>query len=183
MNLMNTHTQPSAEKSGGRLSKKLLTGALATAMLVLAGTNAQAIEFSKDEWSGSFDTTISYGAAWRAGDLKEDYVGKAYLDPLIVFADNATKRLAPGRWSVNIDDGNRNYPEGGDLVSHTIKFTSELDISRRNYGLFTRFMGVSTILRIPTRTSCQKRPKNVLARISAYWIYMSGLSTRSVTGF
>ncbi len=45
----------------------------------------------------------------------------------------------PGRWSVNTDDGNRNYPDGGDLVSHNIKLTSELDISRDNFGFFTRF--------------------------------------------
>ena len=141
MNLVNTSAPTPAEVSGAGWTKKLLSSAMATAMLVLAGTNAQAIEFSKDEWSGSFDTTISYGAAWRAGDLKEDYVGKAYLNPFIVLADNATKRLAPGRWSVNIDDGNRNYPDGGDLVSHTIKFTSELDVKWRNFGAFTRFMG------------------------------------------
>jgi hypothetical protein len=114
---------------------------LAAALLGLTATTAQAIEFSNDEWSGSFDTTISYGASWRAGDLKENYVGKAYLNPLIVAGTNAQKRAAPGRWSVNIDDGNRNYPNAGDLVSHTLKFTSELDISRRNYGLFTRFTG------------------------------------------
>lgn len=139
--LLNTHAPVSAQTADKRWKRKLLPGALAVSLLALSATSANAIEFSEGEWSGSFDTTISYGAIWRAGDLDEDYVGKAYLNPLIVAADNATKRLAPGRWSVNTDDGNRNYPNSGDLVANTIKFTSELDVRYKNYGAFTRFMG------------------------------------------
>lgn len=114
------------------------------AFLLLAATassSIQAIEFSTGEWSGSFDTTVSYGAAWRAGDLDEDNIGKAAINPLVFTLDNAGQRAAPGRWTVNSDDGNRNYPDGGDLVSSTVKFTSELDIKWRNSGVFTRFTG------------------------------------------
>ncbi len=139
--LLNRHAPASAQTAEKSWTRKLLPGALAATLLALGCTTANAIEFSKGEWSGSFDTTISYGAIWRAGDLDEDYAGKAYFNPLIVAADNATKRLAPGRWSVNTDDGNRNYPDSGDLVANTIKFTSELDVTYKNYGLFTRFMG------------------------------------------
>ena len=145
--LMNTHAPASAHTADKGWTRKLLPGALAVALLALGGTTANAIELSSLEeksdgdWSGNFDTTISYGAIWRTGDLDEDNVGKAYLNPLIVAADNATKRLAPGRWSVNNDDGNRNYPDSGDLVANTAKFTSELDIQYKNYGMFTRFMG------------------------------------------
>ena len=141
--LVHAQTPASAHAADKGWTKKLLPGALAVTLLALVSTSVQAIEFSSDdgEWSGSFDTTISYGAIWRAGDLKEDYAGKAYFNPLIVAADNATRRLAPGRWSVNGDDGNRNYPDGGDLVANTIKFTSELDVRYKNYGAFTRFMG------------------------------------------
>ena len=136
------HTQPaSAHTADKSWKRKLLPGALAISLMALGSTTANAIEFSNGEWSGSFDTTISYGAIWRAGDLSEDYVGKAYINPFIVAGDNAAKRLAPGRWSVNSDDGNRNYPESGDLVANTIKFTSELDVRYKNYGAFTRFMG------------------------------------------
>ena len=106
------------------------------------GTSALAIELSSDgEWSGSFDTTISFGMAWRAGDLDPDNVGKAYFDPLNGFLSNAERRDSVGRWSVNNDNGNRNYPDGGDVVSSTVKFTSELDVRWRNYGGFTRFTG------------------------------------------
>ena len=121
--------------------KPLKTRVLAMALLALTATTANAIEINNGEWTGSFDTTISIGAAWRAGDLDSGNVGKSYYDPLNFTLSNAERRESIGRWSVNGDDGNRNYPDGGDLVSNTIKFTSELDLSYRNYGVFTRFMG------------------------------------------
>ena len=144
MNLMNANTPASAEKADNSWTKKLLPGALVAALMALTGTQAQAIEFSDGEWSGSFDTTISYGMAFRAGDLDESNIGKGAINPYVfmpsgdIFADNARQRAAPGRWSVNNDDGNRNYPNGGDLISHTAKLTSELDIRWRNFGAFTR---------------------------------------------
>ena len=125
-----------------RWEKRILRIALATVTLGMASTGLQAIEFSSGELSGSFDTTISYGAAWRASDLDEDNIGKAAINPTTFLLDNAGQRAAPGRWSVNNDDGNLNYPDGGDLISHTIKFTSELDLRwGNNFGAFTRFTG------------------------------------------
>jgi len=123
------------------LGKRSLSAALTLALCGALSTSAQAIEFSSGEFSGSFDTTISYGAVWRASDLDEDNVGKAVFNPTTFLLDNAGQRAAPGRWSVNGDDGNLNYPDGGDLISHTIKFTSELDVTWRNFGAFTRFTG------------------------------------------
>lgn len=115
------------------------THLLSIALLAMTATGANAVEFGNGEWSGSFDTTVSYGAAWRAGDLDPENVGKAYWDPLNSQRSNAERRASVGRWSVNNDDGNRNYPDAGDMISHTIKLTSELDVSRDNFGLFTRF--------------------------------------------
>ena len=43
-----------------------------------------------------------------------------------------------GRWSVNGDDGNLNYPDSGDLISHIAKVTMELGVKWRNYGGFAR---------------------------------------------
>ena len=135
MNLMNTETQKS-------WTRKLVPAALATVILALTATSANAIEIeANDDWDISFDTTISYGAIWRAGDLDEENVGKSYWDPLNFALTNAERRDSIGRWSVNGDDGNRNYPDSGDIVANTIKFTSELDVKYKNYGLFTRFMG------------------------------------------
>ena len=118
------------------LTRKVVLGSL---VLGFASSPALAIDISKGELTGSFDTTVSYGAAWRAGDLDPENVGKGYHNPLDFLLSNAQRRESPGRWSVNNDDGNRNYPDGGDLVSHTVKFTSELDLKWRNFGAFTRF--------------------------------------------
>jgi len=123
------------------MTRAMKVTVLSATLLALTLTSAQAIEFDTGDWSGSFDTTISYGAAWRASDFDDDRVGKAAFNPYIWTVDNATQRAAPGKWSVNNDDGNRNYPNGGDLISNTIKFTSELDVSRDNFGFFTRFSG------------------------------------------
>ena len=136
---MTTHAPASAQTAGKGWKRKLLPGALAVAFLGLTCTTANAIEFSKDEWSGSFDTTVSYGAIWRAGDFKEDYVGKSTFNPYNFALTNEQQRQTPGRWSVNNDEGNRNYPESGDLVANTVKLTSELDVRYKNYGAFTRF--------------------------------------------
>jgi len=141
MNPMNTYTPESAGTADKNWTKKILPGALAAVMLCLASTSVQAIGFSKGELTGSFDTTISYGASWRAGDFDDDYVGKSVFNPTAFLLDNAGQRASLGRWSVNNDDGNLNYPDGGDLFSNTIKFTSELDVRYKNYGAFTRFMG------------------------------------------
>ena len=76
--LVNTYEPTSAQSRDNGWKRKLLPGALTAALLAFGCTSANAIEFSNGEWSGSFDTTISYGAIWRAGDLKglvsSDYV-------------------------------------------------------------------------------------------------------------
>ncbi|MDX1410189.1 MAG: DUF1302 family protein, partial [Saprospiraceae bacterium] len=104
----------------------------------LLGSQAHAIEFSKGEITGSFDTTISYGAAWRLDDPDPENLGKAYHNPTTFLLPNAGQRAQLGRWSVNNDDGNQKW-DGGDLVSNTIKLTSELDVRYRNFGGFLRF--------------------------------------------
>ena len=46
-----------------------------------------------------------------------------------------------GRWSANGDDGNLNYRESGDLISHAVKATVEFDVQFRNFGGFARVTG------------------------------------------
>jgi hypothetical protein len=142
MNLINTNTPVTTTVTDNSWTKKVLPAVLAVSLLALTATSANAMEIeANDDWDISFDTTISYGAIWRAGDLDEENVGKAYWDPLNFLLTNQERRDSIGRWSVNNDDGNRNYPDSGDIVANTIKFTSELDVTYKNYGLFTRFMG------------------------------------------
>jgi len=116
-----------------------LTSLCAALVMGLASLPAQAIELNwGEEVTGSWDTTISYGAAWRMDDYDDENVGKAVHNPTAFALPNSGQRAALGRWSVNSDDGNLNYPDGGDLVSSTIKLTTELDLSWRNFGAFFR---------------------------------------------
>jgi len=107
-------------------------------MLATMPFSAFAIEFNNGEFSGTIDTTVSYGVSWRAGDPDDDNVGKAVFNPTAFLLDNAGQRAALGRWSVNGDDGNLNY-DGGDVISNAVKLTSEIDLSYRNFGAFARF--------------------------------------------
>ena len=118
--------------------KRTLSAVLVLALIGAASTSVQAIEFSKGELSGSFDTTISYGAAWRLKDYDPAEVGKAANNPLTSELDKNGQREQVGRWSVNGDDGNLNYRDKGDLISHPIKVTMELGVNWRNYGGFAR---------------------------------------------
>lgn len=124
----------------------LLSRAILAALLAGGLGSAQAVEFSSGELTGSWDTTISYGASWRVQDREEGNIGKAnLLDPSVPSFILITRPLeeqiaAPGRWSVNSDDGNQNY-DSGDLVANTVSFTTELGFSWRNFGGFFRADG------------------------------------------
>jgi len=122
--------------------------ALAIAAGMLPFT-AQAIEFSKGELSGSIDTTVSYGASWRAQEQSPDLLAKSYFDPTIVaqitaltnegryLEAQALQLAAPGRFSGNRDDGNLKYDKG-DLISNALKLTSEFSLNWRDSGAFAR---------------------------------------------
>lgn len=113
---------------------------LAAAVAMGLGTTASAIEFGNGEFSGSWDTTLSYGASWRIEDRCDDCVGKANINPAVSFLPLPDQIAAPGRFSVNSDDGNLNYDDG-DLVSNAVKVTSELGFSYKNFGGFFRVSG------------------------------------------
>lgn len=118
--------------------KRTLAASLALGLLATASTVVQAFEFSSGEWSGSLDTTVSYGASWRLKDYDPTLVGKQANNPLTFTLDKNAQRDVIGRWSANGDDGNLNYPGQGDMISHAIKATVEFDIRFRNYGGFAR---------------------------------------------
>jgi hypothetical protein len=63
---------------------KALSWSLAAILLGMLSTSAVAIEFASEdgEWSGNFDTTISYGIAMRTGDADDDNLGKAVFNPI-----------------------------------------------------------------------------------------------------
>ena len=92
--------------------KTLLALAIAGA---LAAQNAQALSFQpSDEVTVDWDTTLSYGAAWRMQKPDAE-----------LLAD------------INGDDGNRNFKKGS-MINNRFSIISEVDTRYRNLGLFLR---------------------------------------------
>ena len=83
-----------------------------------------AFQFASGDLEGSLDSTLSYGLAWRMDDQ----------DPAIYGISNGGNSTA---LSYNGDDGNLNYDEG-DLISNTVKITSDLVMQYNDFGLFLR---------------------------------------------
>ena len=93
------------------------------ATLALASPAAWSWDFQNDagSFSGSWDTTLTYGQAWRieSRDCR-----------LIAIADGGCGR------SPNIDDGNLNYDT--DMYSRALKVLTELSLNYRSVGAFVR---------------------------------------------
>jgi hypothetical protein len=109
-----------ASRFAGRL------GSAPLAVAILAGAAslpAWAVEFSTKSGSvtGSWDTTISYGQAWRIQSRDCN---------LVAVANGGCGR------SPNIDDGNLNYGTG--LFSRALKVTSEVSLTSGDFGAFIR---------------------------------------------
>lgn len=100
----------------------------AVVLLMLAGAMiarpANAVDLPRSEAgvTGSFDTTLSVGAAVRAGDRDDRLIGVAN---------------GGSAYSINGDNGNLNYDKG-DLVSANVKVTHELLLEWKNFGFFGR---------------------------------------------
>ena len=100
------------------------TKALPLGMAVmLSASQAYAFSFGdKEGVSGSFDTTVSYGASIRTQGRDKALIG-----------------IGNGGTGTNLngDDGDLNFDEG-DIVSSAIKATHELDLNYKNFGFFGR---------------------------------------------
>jgi hypothetical protein len=96
----------------------------AAVLLALSTAPAYAVSFESEsgEVKGSFDTTVSIGAAWRMESRDPSLVG---------ITNGGTAR------DVNSDDGNLNYDKG-EAVYSAIKFTHDFELSYQNYGMFLR---------------------------------------------
>ena len=135
----------------GLLARAPLASAIAFALL--AAPAVQAFDFEKGGLTGSLDTTISYGISVRTQDPAVDLIGKAHFNPAICaqnvvfsivnpctggFPGSPSQIAAPGRFSVNRDDGDLKYGKG-DAFSNAFKITSELSLKwGNNWGVFTR---------------------------------------------
>lgn len=112
-------TQPSRARPG---NGRILATAMAAAIAASYAAPASAVPIETENWTGSWDTTLSLGGLWRveSPDCR-----------LIANANGGCGRSANG------DDGNLNYGTG--LVSNVLKGTSEIELRfRDSWGLFAR---------------------------------------------
>jgi len=126
---------------------KPLQVALMAATLGVSGASMSAEIFNNGDYSFNIDTTVSYGASWRLADRDDRLIGKANLNPFVAIdpttgtASTVAQRIAaPGRFSINSDNGNLNYDQG-DLISNALKFTSDLAFAGPTWGAFVRVTG------------------------------------------
>jgi hypothetical protein len=104
------------------MTKSLFRPLPALIAAILAPNVALAVDFATEGWSGSFDTTISFGQTWR----------EQSRDPRLIGTANGGSGRSP-----NIDDGNLNYRKG--RVSSAYKLVSELSLDYgENFGIFVR---------------------------------------------
>jgi hypothetical protein len=133
-----------------RASSRTRSPALSTLSLALAVAlggylaPAQAFEFGDpDGFNGVINTTIGYGIGWRTQDAADDLVGKAQFDPTVsaLGLGSDAQRQAPGRYSVNGDDGDLAYDKW-DPISNAISATVEVNLRYgSNWGGFIRATG------------------------------------------
>ena len=132
---------------------RLVIAAVATVIAGGLSTAAMAIDFQSESgsWTGSLDTTVSYGQAWRVEtrDCR-----------LIATADGGCGR------SPNIDDGNLNY--GTDLFSRAFKASTELSLSYKNFGAFVRASGLYDMEVMGDSTARTKLPAGARPYVGRY---------------
>ena len=132
------YAKPSARAALPGVRRRTLGSAITFALMAGAGSNAQAFDFSSGDWSGSLDTLLSYGISVRVEDRDDELIGLANINPLIGQQPLSVQLTAPGRFSVNSDDGNLNYDKG-DPFSNAVKATTELSINyQEDTGAFLR---------------------------------------------
>lgn len=109
--------------------------ALALLVGLLVSSGSQAFQFESGDFSGSFDTSISYGTTWRVQGRDRDLLGVA--STTLPNGTQAPGTLGGRAFSVNGDDGNLNYDKG--LVSNVLRLVPELEINHKSgFGAFGR---------------------------------------------
>jgi hypothetical protein len=104
------------------LRRAVITGLAVAALGVAASAGAVEIQSKSGAVTGSWDTTLSFGTAWRLGKP----------DPILI----GTAEGGTGR-SPNGDNGDLNYAVN-EPFSEALKLTTELSLKYQNYGLFAR---------------------------------------------
>lgn len=132
----------------GAFVRSTLALGVASALLALSATSAQAATFDFGDVEVVFDSTFSYGASWRAEDRDWDTISKvnhprfdwtgytAFANPPLYTSQQIWSQ--PGAYSSNGDAGNLNY-DRGDMFSEVFRGTHELSIAKDDFGFFGRF--------------------------------------------
>lgn len=105
---------------GMRLRPRACHLAIVAALAVSSPVHAATWDWG--DWSGSWDSTVSYGISWRGEDP----------DPALIGKGNGGTGEA-----ILTDDGNLNF-EKGDIFSNILKGTSEVEFSNDRFGAFGR---------------------------------------------
>jgi hypothetical protein len=115
------------EKNEFLRDRRCVTVAIVACLGSLSALEARAVDFQNEAgtFSGSWDTTLSFGQAWRIQSRDCN---------LIAVANGGCGR------SPNIDDGNLNYST--DMYSSALKAVSELSLNYKNFGAFIRGSGL-----------------------------------------
>lgn len=101
-------------------------------------STATAVDFEVGEVSGNIDTTLTWGQSYRVSDPDRAIIGTSG-DPTAFGLSGTGSSITGSAFSENSDDGNQNYDAG--LISQTGKFTTEVDLRYKNFGIFSRFNG------------------------------------------
>ncbi|WP_444997983.1 DUF1302 domain-containing protein [Aliikangiella sp. IMCC44359] len=133
----------------GRLSSnnkpKIAGSTLAVFIALSMGQTVKAVDIGGENWNGSWDTTVSFGAGWRVEEREDIRIGHSNLLDLqagqLTTMPGSNVELTQGAWSNNGDDGNLNFDKG-DIFSSAIKFTTELGLEHSSgFGFFIRGTG------------------------------------------
>ena len=117
--------------------------ALSSAFLIssFVSVPAYSVSFETGGISGSVDTTLTYGMAYRIDKPATSLIGLSG-DPILpgpLALPGTDASITGTGFSENSDDANQNYDTG--LVSQVGRFTTEVELNYRNFGFFTRFYG------------------------------------------
>ena len=101
-------------------------------VLAMAGiSSAQAVEFSFGPVQAQWDNTVSYGVGWRLEKPLDEQVHPGNAEAMGISGEAS---------SYNFDDGTLNYKKG-DMYTHVVKWTTELELQYENYGALLRGRG------------------------------------------
>lgn len=122
----------STARCNARLTPRSLTIAIAWVLATsVAPQAAQAFQFGDSNgFSGTVNTTVSYGISYRVSDRDENLIAKAHWDPLIGVKTPLQQRVGKGAFSANGDDGNLNYGQWQPF-SNQARLLTEIKL---NYG-------------------------------------------------